>query len=113
MAAAARGPVRSRFGRRLLRRTGWIVGAPLAVFRFLRQDIVLRELPGAGATLPLPLPPEERSRDDGGGAGVGALSHKVYRAVLRECTLSAERLIRIIAPVSGSSLRSQLLVLNG
>jgi hypothetical protein len=87
------------------------VGAPLAVFRFLRQDIVLRELPGAGATLPLP--PEERSRDDGGGAGVGALSHKVYRAVLRECTLSAERLIRIIAPVSGSSLRSQLLVLNG
>ncbi len=95
MASAAGRTIRSRLGRRLLRRTGWLVGAPLAVFRFLRQDIPLRELSGPGTAWPLP--PAGPDRANAEEAGVGARAHRVYGAVLRDCVLPAERLIRIIA----------------
>ena len=95
MADLKGGKIRWRLGRRLLRRTGWIVGAPLAIFRFMRQDIPLRELSGPGAAWPLP--PEEPDREHAEESGVGALAHRVYGTVLRECVLPAERVIRIIA----------------
>ncbi len=95
MASPTGGTIRSRLGRRLLRRTGWLVGAPLAIFRFLRQDIPLRELPGPGTAWPLP--PAEPSRANTEETGVGARAHRVYGAVLRDCVLPAERLIQIIA----------------
>jgi hypothetical protein len=95
MAHAAARTIRSRLARRLLRQAGWLVGAPLAVFRFLRQDIPLRELSGPGKAGPLP--PERPGRANAEEAGVGALAHRVYGAVLRDCVVPAERLIRIIA----------------
>lgn len=96
MVDAAARTIRARLSRRLLRLIGWTVGAPLATFRFLRQDIPLRVLPGDATVAPLS--PEKPSPERGAEErGVGPLAHRVYGAVLRECTLSAERLVGIIA----------------
>jgi hypothetical protein len=93
---AARRTIRSQLGRRLLRRIGWLVGAPLATFRFLRQQIPFRELPAHAPAGPLPSaePSRDLMEEE---AGIGPLAHRVYGAVLRDCVLTAPRLVRIIA----------------
>jgi hypothetical protein len=85
----------SRLGRHLLRKLGWLVGAPLAIFRFLRRRIPIEEIdpPGDRALLPA----DGVERDAQGGEGIGRVVHRVYSATIEAPTLSAERLLSIIA----------------
>ena len=80
-----------------MRWLGWLVGAPLAVFRFLRRGLPIVEIdPAATAAAPL-------STEDPAGAqrekeaGVGPVMHRLYSAVVPEPKLTAGRLLAIIA----------------
>lgn len=81
---------------RLIRTLGWLVGAPLAIFRFLRRQtlIVERDL----AELPASLAPAgaDAARREAG-AGVGPVLHRLYSATIRAPKLTADRLLAIIA----------------
>lgn len=88
--------LRKRVGRRLIRLVGWLVGAPLAVFRFLRRETPIVEIDGSGAAAPLTVedPGVARSESE---EGVGPVVHRLYSATIRAPKLTAERLIAIIA----------------
>jgi hypothetical protein len=79
-----------------MRRLGWLVGGPLAVFRFLRREIPIIEVDPAGAARPL-------TADNHGDAqpqdedGVGPVVHRLYGATIRSPQLTAGRLLAIIA----------------
>jgi hypothetical protein len=80
----------------MMRWLGWLVGAPLATFRFLRREIPIVEVDPAGAAAPLA--PEdqdaaEREHED----GVGPVVHRLYSATIRGPRLTADRLLAIIA----------------
>jgi hypothetical protein len=79
----------------LMRTFGWLVGAPLAIFRFLRRKVPIVQVdPGAVA----PLAPESAgaARREAG-MGVGPVVHRRYSAMIRAPRLTAERLLAIIA----------------
>jgi hypothetical protein len=85
-----------RLGRGLMRKLGWLVGAPLAVFRFLRRRVPVEEIDPAGAPVPLPADASDREhREDL--HGVGEVVHRVYSATIEAPKLPAERLVAIIA----------------
>ncbi len=78
-----------------MRKLGWLVGAPLAVFRFLRREIPIVEIdPAATAPLPAENPPSAQREED---AGVGPVVHRLYSATIPEPKLTADRLLAIIA----------------
>ena len=79
----------------VIRVTGWLVGAPLAIFRFLRREIPIVEGDPAARA---PLTPEnaDAARREAG-AGVGPVVHRLYSATIRAPKLSADRLLAIIA----------------
>jgi hypothetical protein len=85
----------SRLGRHLVRKLGWLVGTPLAIFRFLRRQIPIEEIDPPGDSAPLPA--EGLERDAQRGYGVGPVVHRLYSATIRAPKLSAERLVGIIA----------------
>ena len=85
----------SRFGRHLLRRLGWLLGAPLAIFRFVQRRVPIEEIDPPGDHAPLPADGVER--DTQGGEGIGRVVHRVYSATIEAPTLSAERLLSIVA----------------
>ena len=96
MCARATSGLRARLGRHLLRRLGWIVGAPLAIFRFLRREIPIVQIDPSQLAAPLPpADPESarRERED----GTGPVLHRLYRATIREPKLTANRLLAIVA----------------
>jgi hypothetical protein len=79
-----------------MRKLGWLVGAPLAVFRFLRRRIPVEEVDPAGAPVPLPADESDGAhREDR--QGVGEVVHRVYSATIQAPKLPAERLVAIIA----------------
>jgi len=84
--------LRRRLGRGVLRQLGWAVGAPLAVFRFLRRQVPLVEVDPAGARRALP-PEDDREREE----GVGPVLHRLYTATIRTPRLTAARLMAVIA----------------
>ena len=88
--------LRGRVGRRVMRRLGWLVGAPLAIFRFLRRKIPIVEIDPAGAAGPLANEDHhtaQREHED----GVGPVVHRLYSATIRAPRLTANRLLAIIA----------------
>jgi hypothetical protein len=85
----------SHLGRHLLRKLGWLVGAPLAVFRFMRRRVSIEEIHPPGDRVPLPADGVER--DAQGGQGIGRVAHRVYSATIEAPTLSAQRLLTVIA----------------
>lgn len=90
-------PPRSRRSRRgrLMRRAGWVVGAPLAVFRFLRRATPVEDIDAAGAPVPVSVEtPDPVHQDD---RGVEPVTHRLYSATIREPKLTAERVVAIIA----------------
>lgn len=79
-----------------MRRLGWLVGAPLAIFRFLRREIPIVEIDSAGAAAPLTTEDQDtaqREHDD----GVGPVVHRLFRATILAPKLTADRLLAIIA----------------
>lgn len=85
--------VRSQLGPGAMRKLGWIVGAPLAIFRFLRRRTPLEELDSSDVLL-------IDSSEAAHGAeeqGVGPEIHRLYSAVARNPVLSAERVLAVIA----------------
>ncbi len=83
--------LRSRLSRRFMRRLGWLVGAPLAIFRFLRREIPIVEIdPARRGGVPLGHRGSRHraraERDD----GVGPVVHRLYSATIR-CTEAAGR----------------------
>jgi hypothetical protein len=79
-----------------MRKLGWLVGAPLAVFRFLRRRIPVEEVDPAGAPVPLPDDGSDRGHAEDL-QGVGPVVHRLYSATIQAPTLPAERLVAIIA----------------
>jgi len=72
------------------------VGAPLAIFRFLRREIPIVEIDPSHVTAPLPPADSEsalRERRD----GTGPVLHQVYSATMRDPKLTAGRLLAIVA----------------
>jgi hypothetical protein len=86
---------RSRLTRQVLRRVGWLIGAPLAVFRFLRRRVTIEEIDPQGDRAPLPADGEERAAH--GVQGSGSVVHRLYSTRIEAATLSAERLVSVIA----------------
>jgi hypothetical protein len=88
--------LRSRLGRRVVRRMGWLVGAPLATFRFLRRamPVVEVEMHREPPALPAEEPDDEHREKD---LAVGPTVHRIYGARIRRPVLTAERLMAIIA----------------
>jgi hypothetical protein len=82
--------------RRLLRWSGWLVGAPLAIFRFLRRRIPIEELDPAGESAPLTAedPDPDHRQDE---HGVGPVVHQLYAVAIRAPKLAPEQLLAIIA----------------
>lgn len=86
-----------RLARRWMRQLGWLLGAPLAIFRFLRREILIEEF---DATEPVtPLPAAESRASSGGQTepGVGPLTHHLYSATTHRPKLAPEQLLAIIA----------------
>lgn len=92
---SARQP-RDPLGRALARRVGWLVGAPLAVFRFARRKMPVEELGTDGDGL-RPLPADEPDPGHRSEHGVGPTLHRLYEAMIREPEIDAERLVAIVA----------------
>ena len=86
----------SRLGRRVVRRLGWLFGAPLAFFRFMRRQIPVEAVDSAGALPPsLPEDPDLAHRE--GERAVGPVVHRLYGATIQAPKLTPERLLAIIA----------------
>ena len=79
----------------LMRIFGWLVGAPLAIFRFLRRKVPIVQVDPAAVP---PLAPESAgaARREAG-TGVGPVIHRRYSTTIRAPNLTAERLLAIIA----------------
>jgi hypothetical protein len=88
--------LRSRFGRRFIRTVGWIVGAPLALFRFLRRQTAVEVINSRGGPAPLPAD-EPKSVNRESEQGVGREVHRLYSATIQTPKLPAGRLLEIIA----------------
>lgn len=90
-------PPRKNLGRAVARSVGWLVGAPLAVFRFARRKMPVEEVgPGSADLGPLPVEePDSEHREDE--LGIGPALHRIYAATVCEPQLDAERLVAIIA----------------
>jgi hypothetical protein len=86
----------SRLGRRVVRRLGWLFGAPLAFFRFMRRQIPVEAVDPAGA-LPPSLPEDPDLADREGERAVGPVVHRLYGATIHAPKLTPERLLAIIA----------------
>jgi hypothetical protein len=82
--------------RLFLRWLGWLVGAPLAIFRFLRRSTPIVEVDPPGAAAPLTAAGPDAARREAG-TGVGPVVHRLYSATIRAPRLTAERLLAIIA----------------
>lgn len=82
--------------RNLLRKLGWLAGAPLAIFRFLRRQTPLEEdhSEGVSSLAPVTDPPGEHRAD---AHGVGPVVNRLYSATIQAPKLTAERLVAIIA----------------
>jgi len=88
--------LRSRFGRRFIRTVGWMVGAPLALFRFLRRQTAVDEIDLRGGRASLPVDqPDSANRESR--QGVGQEVHRLYSATIQTPKLPAGRLLEIIA----------------
>jgi hypothetical protein len=80
----------------LLRWVGWLVGAPLAIFRFLRRETPIVDVdPSAAARALTAAGPDAARRE--AGTGVGPVVHRVYSATIHAPKLPATRLVSIIA----------------
>jgi hypothetical protein len=83
-----------RLVRRWMRRLGWLLGAPLAIFRFLRREMIVEEIDAAPAVAPLPAAePDGRQIEP----GLGPLAHHLCAATVRAPKLAPEQLLAIIA----------------
>lgn len=79
-----------------MRQLGWLVGAPLALLRFLRQQTPIEEVEAAGPPRPLPADePDRAHREDD--RAVGPAVDRLYGATIEAPVLSAERLLAIVA----------------
>lgn len=88
---------RDPLGRALARRVGWLVGAPLAIFRFARRKMPVEELGTDGDGF-RPLPADEPDPEHRGSEhGVGPTLHRLYEATVSEPQIDAERLVAIVA----------------
>ena len=88
--------LKRRLARRWIRRLGWLLGGPLAIFRFLRREILVEEIEAAPTVAPLSADePSEAARHPG--RGLGALTHHLYAVTVRSPKLSAGQLLAIIA----------------
>ena len=76
-----------------MRRLGWLVGVPLAIFRFLRREIPIVEIDPAGAAAPLTTEDCDTAQRE----GVGPVVHRLFSATIRAPKLTADRLLAIIA----------------
>jgi hypothetical protein len=72
------------------------VGAPLAIFRFLRREIPIVEIDPSHAAAPLPSADPEGARRETEG-GTGPVLHRLYSATICKPKLSASRLLAIVA----------------
>ena len=79
-----------------MRRLGWLVGAPLAVFRFLRREIPIVEIDPADAATPLAIDDRDTAKREHYD-GVGPVVHRLFSATIRSPKLTADRLLAIIA----------------
>lgn len=75
---------------------GWAVGAPLAMFRFLRREVDIVELDACGPAPPLPVDDSDLANLERE-AGVGPVIHRLYRATIRDPKLRAGSLLDIVA----------------
>jgi hypothetical protein len=91
----------------LMRIFGWLVGAPLAVFRFLRREIPIVQV-DLGAVAPLAPESAGAARREAG-MGVGPVVHRRYSATIRAPKLTAERLLAIIAADPNAIAPSEVL----
>jgi hypothetical protein len=76
-----------------MRKLGWIAGAPLAIFRFLRRRTPVDERDSGAALLSESSEAAHRVGDQ----GVGPEIHRLYSAIARDPALSAERVLSVIA----------------
>lgn len=82
---------------RWVRKLGWLVGAPLAIFRFLRRQTPVEVVDPADRPAPLSEEPAFVDRDEE--RAVGPVIHRLYRAIIPAPKLSSpQRLMAIIAP---------------
>lgn len=85
-------------GRAVFRAFGWVTGAPLASFRFLRRQRPIEELVHGEGQHPPELrrdDPDPAHREDGN--GLGPVTHRLFRADVEDPKLAAERLIDVVA----------------
>lgn len=87
--------MRRRRRGRLVRRLGWVVGAPLAIFRFLRRQTPVEEIDAAGAPIPVSAGMADPVHKDE--SAVGPVTHRLYSATITKPKLNAERVVAIIA----------------
>jgi hypothetical protein len=73
-----------------------MVGAPLALFRFLRRQTAVEVINSRGGPVPLPAD-EPESVNRASEQGVGREVHRLYSATIQTPKLSAGRLLAIIA----------------
>jgi hypothetical protein len=73
-----------------------MVGAPLALFRFLRRQTAVEEINSKGGCVPLP-PDEPEAVNRESEQGVGPETHRLYSATIQTPKLPAGRLLEIIA----------------
>lgn len=76
-----------------MRKLGWLAGAPLAIFRFLRRRTPVEERDSSAALLGESSEAANREGDQ----GVGPEIHRLYSATARDPALSAERVLSVIA----------------
>jgi hypothetical protein len=87
---------RERLVPRLLRTLGWLVGAPVAIFRFLSREMSVEYEESVGDSPPLLAEePDLAQREDE--QAVGPVVHRLYSATIRAPKLTADRLVAIIA----------------
>ena len=79
-----------------MRRLGWLVGAPLAIFRFLRREIPIVEVDPIGVAAALPSEDRDTARREHHD-GVGPVVHRLFSATICAPKLAADRLLAIIA----------------
>jgi hypothetical protein len=91
----------------LIRMLGWLVGAPLAIFRFLRREIPLVAVEPDPHTSLAPEHAAAARRE--AGMGVGPVVHRRYSATIRAPKLTAERLLAIIAADPNAIAPSEVL----